>query len=224
MILEIENGEIQMSGSILGGERHTANTEEKAILDMLDEVGEEDVFWDVGAYTGVWSVLASKNNPRNVCAFEPHPETFKRLVGNIHDNDAQVTPINKALSNRKGSMGLETETGFDTVNVLVVTEGDTTVDVETPKSAVEKGLCSYPTVMKIDVEGEELNLVRGLNDELVENCRVIYCEIHVHEDKGEKFKQAVIEELHSKGYEIKEMWRRKSGISGHIEMVKAFRR
>jgi len=75
------------------------HNEEIEVLKCLKRI-RGDVFIDVGAYTGKYTKLLSRNF-KLVIAIEPHPENFKKLchrVGSI----TNVVPLNIAISNTIG--------------------------------------------------------------------------------------------------------------------------
>jgi len=68
--------------SISGEERPVART-------IVDELNEDDVFWDVGANVGPFSCIAGDVlEDGRVVAFEPHPPNVERLRHILQRNDA----------------------------------------------------------------------------------------------------------------------------------------
>ena len=65
-----------------------------------------DVFYDIGANIGVYTIFAAQCIGANgkVYAFEPHSANFTRLLDNIRINQLGhvVVPCNFALNNRQG--------------------------------------------------------------------------------------------------------------------------
>jgi FkbM family methyltransferase len=121
----------------------------------------EDVFLDVGANIGAFTVLASAVAGARTISFEPGPFAFGFLVKNIRLNNlyAKVTARNMALGSKEGktrfTSGLGTEnhvvegeSGIDQVEVQI-----STLDVQT--AGVE------PIAIKIDVEGFEKEVLAG---------------------------------------------------------------
>lgn len=59
--------------------------------------------FDIGANTGVYSLLSKSLNPKaKIYAFEPVQRTFKRLEQNIAINNFDVTTEQIALSDKSG--------------------------------------------------------------------------------------------------------------------------
>ena len=74
------------------------------------EVRNADIIFDVGAYLGVYSILAAKLGPGRVLAIEPNSKSFKQLERNLALNSltnsvqtfqlAVGRPLNQSLLSR----------------------------------------------------------------------------------------------------------------------------
>jgi len=66
--------------------------------------------------------------------------------------------------------------------------------------------------MKIDVEGAEYNVLRGLSDTIQRKRPIIYCEVHEEllQDQGYSTDQ-LIEYLHGFGYTDEKLYERNKG-------------
>lgn len=124
-----------------------------------------DLFVDVGANVGSYSILASKVCRANVVAIEPDPVTAIRLQRNFEVND--VVDISEIAETAVGaSQGTVSFTiGLDTVNKVadktnaeVRSVNLTTVDV------LLANRC--PRVIKMDVEGYEDEVLKGMEKTL----------------------------------------------------------
>jgi hypothetical protein len=72
----------------------------------------------------------------------------------------------------------------------------------------EHGL-TPPDIVKIDTEGAELQVLRGVKT-LLESVRVIFCEIHYSIiDEGER--REIVELLESNGFDCEELYARENG-------------
>lgn len=167
---------------------------------LLAAVRVGDCVWDVGAnvghYTGLLSAAVGHHGI--VCAFEPAPACFAVLRGAAAPN---VRAFNLALGDREGEIGLSlaadplgdthslsfgSPSGASTVPVFVRT-GDT---------LIADGTLPAPTVIKIDVEGFELEVIEGLSGTLAaRTCRAVFLEVHfgLLEARGKRFAPAQIE-------------------------------
>jgi FkbM family methyltransferase len=120
----------------------------------------EDLFVDVGANIGSYTVLASRVRGASTIAVEPLPGTFSRLVANIRVNgiEDRVRALNLGLARKPGS--LRFTRSLDCMN-HVATSGEpdsTEVPVTTLDAIVDE---RAPLVMKIDVEGFETEVLAG---------------------------------------------------------------
>lgn len=127
----------------------------------------DDLFVDVGANVGTYTVLAASVGARSI-SIEPVKRAFDQLMLNVHLNDIRerVDARNIGVSSKSGR--LKFTTALDTVNHVANGNGDSAmpsceVEVDTLDHVVN-GL--GPVLMKIDVEGFETEVVAGANDVL----------------------------------------------------------
>jgi FkbM family methyltransferase len=130
-----------------------------------------DVFVDVGANIGLFTLIAaSRVGPTGkVIAFEPTPETYERLVGNVRLNRlCNVDCVKSALSDHTGELDLaRSADGFDAWNSFAApTKGQTALRervgvIEWDCYAKAHRLSGNVTMMKIDVEGWESRVLAG---------------------------------------------------------------
>lgn len=130
---------------------------------LLHYLKEGDMFFDVGANIGSYSILASSCKKAFVNTFEPVPSTFQYLERNVHLNKVEdlVRTFNVGVSDVAGKI-LFTN-GLDTINhaVLQIEEGTADcIEVEVvPLDSFYPQ--SQPNLMKIDVEGFEFQALNG---------------------------------------------------------------
>ncbi|MBA3711325.1 MAG: FkbM family methyltransferase [Pyrinomonadaceae bacterium] len=168
-------------------------------------------FIDVGANIGVYTVpLAAHSRVRKVYAFEPDPRNYAQLTANIFLNRRhdKVTAYHLALSAEPGLGTLHTasepnrnESGkFNTgANSLIFNpERHTGSGVEVQTQTVDAliQLEGQNIAVKIDVEGHELSVLRGMKNCLAKNRCVIMVEAF-----DERF-EAVNDYLHESGYKL----------------------
>jgi FkbM family methyltransferase len=128
----------------------------------LDFLAPGDVFVDVGANVGVYSLLASSIPDVNIEAFEPSPEAFSRLGENVRLNrlETRVTTYQTAVGDIDGVARLTQ--GRDCWNHLTAaTDGDA---LEVPIVRLDAVVPRSPrrvSLMKIDVEGHEAAVLAG---------------------------------------------------------------
>lgn len=168
-------------GNRIEYDRVTTMIGEKAILEsFLDVIKEDDVVWDVGANIGMYSVFGGlKATKGSVISFEPHPQNANRIKENISLNRIENVNIKRAaLGAEDGSAQLYThgdEVGGGQHSL--VDHGDGVADVDLIQGDSVGG--STPNVIKIDVEGAELNVLDGMVETLPkDSCRVLFIEVH----------------------------------------------
>lgn len=122
---------------------------------------------DVGANIGMTTLLHSRLADQ-VHAFEPSPTTFALLEENIRTADCDnVTLHNFGLGRERGAFELtyapDNRSGAYVSDGLKASEGHTTemIRIETIDGFLEQGGTQAVDVLKIDVEGFELNVLRG---------------------------------------------------------------
>ena len=134
-------------------------------------------FLDVGAFTGVYSLLACAVNPSiSVVAVEPNPSVLPSLRRNIDLNrfGARCTAIGCALSDAPGTATLTIPSDTTASTLGDIATGDR-VDVElrTGDAALEGAAVD---LVKIDAEGHELAVLRGLNQTLEDAGPAVFVE------------------------------------------------
>lgn len=122
------------------------------------------VVFDVGGQQGVFAVLAAKavGPAGRVVSVEPAPANFARLTGNLSRNGlANAVAVNAALGEAPGRAELTLSAWNSGGHSLTARGGPTvTVEVDTlDRLAARLGLT--PDLVKVDVEGAELSVLRG---------------------------------------------------------------
>lgn len=120
-----------------------------------------ELFMDVGANIGSYTVLAAGAVGADVISIEPVPATFNALRRNVRLNDlgAQVHCVNAGLGEGEGE--LRFTSGRDTAN-HVLASGERGDGVVVPVRRLDD-LCAerIPAIIKIDVEGYEQAVIAG---------------------------------------------------------------
>lgn len=138
-------------------------------LMMATLIRTEGMFVDVGANTGLYSVLAGTIVPsRNIIAFEPHPEIAAALINNLSVNGLQdrVTVHQIALSDSSGVLDLYMP---DQGHGLIETSASLEKNFQQAASSIQVPvkrlddikLDAQVAVIKVDIEGHEYAFLRG---------------------------------------------------------------
>ena len=121
-----------------------------------------DHFVDVGANVGVFSTLVGTRIPGvRITAVEPFPPVREDLLANLALNDLSITVVDAALSDTAGEATFEV-LDRDVLNRLAP-EGDLAGDrITVPVTTLDELVGDDPpALIKIDVEGSELLVMKG---------------------------------------------------------------
>jgi FkbM family methyltransferase len=135
---------------------------------------------DVGANAGVFSVQQALRGAHVYC-FEPNPDCFRRLRKAVAANgvDHLVTASNAALGSKPGTARLSVPQGLTTMGSLrpewAGGEGEdhVTVELETIDRAMRRFGIGHVDLLKIDVEGLEIDVLGGAAASLAHVDRVV---------------------------------------------------
>jgi FkbM family methyltransferase len=136
-----------------------------------------DLFLDVGANVGSYTVLASGVRKARTIAFEPDPNTALDLRRNVALNQLEdlVDVRQFALGAAVGEVSFTV--GLDTVNRVVSAPGAETRLVKLSSLDNELG-GDAPMLVKLDVEGYEEQVLAGASRALRnEGLKAIQCEL-----------------------------------------------
>lgn len=156
-VLIVERGMTGATGNIYNGLH-----EYEDMLFVLHFLREDDLFVDVGANVGVYTVLAAQNCKSKVISFEPIKVTFEHLQRNVLINNIsdRVLLINKAAANETKTVYFTTS--LDAGNHVIL---DETIDNQQLSkiecTSLDLTLQQIPVLVKIDVEGFETEVIQG---------------------------------------------------------------
>lgn len=180
---------------------------------LLSDINPGDVIWDVGANVGLYTekFLAKTGPGGKVVAFEPAPECFDLLTAKFkHAPNVVLEQVALSSSNSTGMMRMapdplgathqlsddEESASGTTVRVTVLT-----ADTYMERSKI------VPNVVKIDVEGFEYDVFKGMKKLLADSkLRAVFCEVHfaLLENRGQAFAPIQIEGLlRDAGFDVK---------------------
>ena len=150
---------------------------EKISLQIWAELAKQSNYiFDVGANTGVFSLLAKCVNPSSkVYAFEPVERIYKKLNHNINLNKFDIQSSNQAVSNKNGTTLFydqdikhpltaslrKTNSGEHNSTVITKEIAVTTLD-----SFIQKNKIPRIDLIKIDVETFEVEVLEGVQENL----------------------------------------------------------
>ncbi len=158
-------------------------TEQDFLKALLSTLRPGDTFYDVGANYGLFSILVAKvlGDKGQVVAFEPDSQMCERLLANQGLNLVQgIRLFRKALGEEEKKEPLFAS------GSLLARDGDLpaqsiaeVVDVVQGDRLVVTEKLPIPRAVKIDVEGFEFSVLRGLAQTLASpGCELLCCEVH----------------------------------------------
>jgi len=173
-IINVNGHQISYFNQGAGWRYDTLAEKEPETIEWIDTFQQGDIFWDVGANVGIYSVYAGARGIRTV-AFEPHFANYQQFCITIVLNGLQdaVTPLCLAFAESKSiaSMNLasiDVGTSMSNFGAALDFRG------QPFQPAFRQGMVGYdidsfvadfelevPTHLKIDVDGLELAIVRG---------------------------------------------------------------
>ncbi len=166
---------------------------------MFETIKEGDTVWDVGANVGEYTVRFREAvaDSGQVIAFEPAPSCFEQLAERTQSLGDNVKLMNLGLSDKDGEMVFQTgDTPDSTIGRFLDDAGSVSsaggrlaLPITTADSLIRDNRVDSPDVIKIDVEGFELEVIKGMRELLLSpKCMDIFIEIHyaILENRGRK--------------------------------------
>ncbi|MBM4061692.1 MAG: FkbM family methyltransferase, partial [Planctomycetes bacterium] len=170
-----------------------------------------DAFVDVGANLGLVAMLASRlvGPSGRVVACEPNPAVLERLRAALqHNGIGNVEVVAAALGEAPGAAELRVYGGHSGWGSLAA-EGPPEltaaathrVELRTGDAVLGPLPPAQPLVIKIDVEGHELPVLRGLRRTLAARLPLVFLEVaDVHQRRAGHSAAALLGELERYGY------------------------
>jgi FkbM family methyltransferase len=156
---------------------------EEVVFDLLlDRLDSDSCFFDVGANLGFYSAVASRHcRTGNVHSFEMDPDLIGEIWKNLDCNGAEDGHVTcAAVWEDNGTLVSFSPhiNGNKSTNQVAVPTGERSTHV--PSLAIDTYCVRYdarPDVVKIDVEGAELQVLRGMEATLP-NVSTLFLEVH----------------------------------------------
>lgn len=162
------------------------NQKEVSVIDkIVNMLGAGDVFYDVGANLGMYTIFMAKKVGEKGCvvAFEPELSNYKVLQKNILINELNnIILFQYALGNveKIGCLYNDMDTSKSSlVQYRPQVPVSQSVKIISGDNLILGNNIPLPKVIKIDVEGYEYFVIRGLEKILKQECcKIVFCEIH----------------------------------------------
>ena len=171
---------------------------ERDELDLISNIIDKEIFIDIGPNIGNHT-LYFKNSFKKIYSFEPHPKTYKILKFNTEDF-SHIKTFNIGLSNNKKQTHLFLESS---VNVAGTNYKEDHKDGH--KIIFEKfdDLYSFEnsiSFIKIDVEGNELDVLKSMKKNLENNSPILFLEFDMKDFSKDNEIISFLSELGYKKY------------------------
>ena len=148
------------------------------------------VLFDVGANCGFYSLMCCSRDPqlKAVC-FEPHPQTVSRLKKNIAANhlEGRMSVVNAAVGASAGECNLQisADSSMAAVSTSPIRLFETSSEMQVKLMSLDDyaGTTNlFPDLIKIDVEGFEVEVLRGA-EKCLAHAKYLIVECHSPELK-----------------------------------------
>jgi FkbM family methyltransferase len=163
------------------------------------------IFWDIGACVGNFSIYAG-TKLGTVYAFEPDGLTYSSLITNIYESNLlNITayPIALGASNKISDFNMKE---FKIANAYNSTDNTLGLTGKNYKPEYTQNVCMYtakklitefnfqiPTDIKIDVDGNEIEVLKGFGDILSNKIiKSIFIELDLENSRSKECDQILI--------------------------------
>ncbi len=163
---------------------------------------------DIGANLGYYTLLMADNSEK-VYSFEPEPENFKRLSGNVEfNNKDNVILFNQALGDQTGEVDLHLcpyNAGMHRTYESEYCLGGDIVKARIGRLDDIGEIDGQVDLVKMDAEGAEPSILKGMT-KILEQDNVILAEFHAYalRDAGHDPRD-FLEYAKSFGYKVTDM-------------------
>ena len=193
----VNPGDMGLTGNIYTG---LHEFEDMSLL--LDFLREGDLFIDVGSNVGSYTILACGAKKARGFAFEPVPNTYKKLQENIRLNHIEniVHTFNIGLGANVGELSFTSS--MDCMNhALSDGEVDSEAIIVTVSTLDLILKDESPILIKIDVEGFETCVLQGSENTLSKpSLKVVIMELKGNGNRYKYDENKILELMKSKGF------------------------
>jgi FkbM family methyltransferase len=168
------------------GERITKGClQETMILNLSKKyIDPEKSVIDIGANIGNHTIVYSNFTNKTVYSFEPQPEMYNILNENVKINGCDnVQTFNYAISDKNADASMNAR--YDRPNAFgcfSIQDSNYTAGIKIDCKTLSKSEFYNIGFIKIDVEGHELQVLKGINEILLNDKPIIFIEIHDFSD------------------------------------------
>lgn len=174
---------------------------------LVKNLASGDVVYEIGANVGFFALLCARLVGKDgwVYALEPHPDCANACRTNLAINGFENASVHElAVSDTDGVVELNvSQTSTALARVRREGSGDDLANIQVASARLDtlaktEGFRA-PTVLMIDVEGHEIEVLRGCHNLIQRHKPSILCEVHW---LGKGFTDYFQDELAPLGYQI----------------------
>ena len=148
---------------------------------LLGSVVPGSIVWDVGANVGLYTEKFLASGATRVICVEPAPAAVEALREKFGAQASRVTVLPVALSDVCGTATMAADGASPTNQLKSSSDGQglTPVSIMRADDLMRMHHLPPPVVLKIDVEGYELEVLRGFGDSIhSKDLRAVFIEVH----------------------------------------------
>ena len=165
--------------------RITSVKREKTTMDWLEKLDKDKTLFDIGANVGCYSLIAAKEfNIKKIHAFEPFPINYSKCIQNVIKNNLsdKISVYNFAIDSenkiqtlfhtneyknlQSGSSGHQIGKPVDENGIIFESDLEFLVNTYSIDNLQTISKISSPSYIKIDVDGRELEILKGAKETL----------------------------------------------------------
>jgi FkbM family methyltransferase len=165
------------------------------------------VLYDIGAHHGYFSLLATTKRNSQVYAFEPLPSNLDTLNKNLSSNGIGRAAIKLAISDQEGEVAFTNTDNsyantYNSDSSMMSGSVDNTIKVRTNSldNLIFKEKMDVPTYIKVDIEGAELDFLKGAEGVLSTHGPIL--QISTHDCHVPGITEKCLEKLAELGYQV----------------------
>jgi FkbM family methyltransferase len=183
--------------------------EERFGQELMRHVQAGSVVWDVGANVGLYAEKFLARGAARVICVEPAPPAVaalrSRFAGEL---DSRLTVLPVALSEAAGTAPMTVDGAAPTNQLRSASSaGLVEVPLRRADELIRNDGLPPPTVIKIDVEGYELEVLRGFGEFIdAPGLRAVFIEVHfslLHERGMDTAADEIVSRLARAGFDVR---------------------
>jgi FkbM family methyltransferase len=203
---------------------------EPFMLDLINEnLKEGDTFVDIGANIGQHSMFAASivQEIGSVYSFEPIPRIYAQFMDSVHANhfDTIIHAQNVAIGTNNSKQDLYIKAENIGGSSLVDDDGATeTIDISIRHGDVLLSHIPHITMVKIDVEGYEYEVLSGIQETIKKHAPIILIEFsgYFYNEQQQNHGQKILSLLENLGYRMYDIENDMKLLDSHKNFIASF--